>query len=807
MARNEGFKYWSDQEFVQGFDTNAYLMSQSVMRFDNSADRDSALARTLTSGMLAYDKSTTTLQLYDGSSWVDVAVGTVGVTDHGALTGLSDDDHSQYHNDARGDARYYTQSQVNSSLSGYLPLTGGSLSGDLQFSASSGSSNIEWTGATGPMGLKISPGGTLESALYYRTSPDTWSFENASGDDILTIDIDDQRVGIGTDSPDNKLHVQIGTSAAPASVPTSHMIIADSGETTDSGIAVYSSTTGNGYFRFGDSDSAAQGGFRYEHSADKMYFRTGGTDRGAIDSSGNVGIGTDSPSAELDIKGASNPEIRLQSTDSTDPFLYFGDQVDAVRGGIGMDTSANALQLRGYNNSTRMTIDSSGNVGINDTTPSYTLDVNGTGRFTGTLTLDGDLTGTSNSNFFVGNDSNERILFQESSNRIFFMSNGSYRWYIDNNGDLLPYTNKVDNIGTSSLRVLYFYGSVINIDNEIQVSDGSATDPPFTFSSDGNTGIYRYGSDSLGITCGGVVHRFATDGLHLASGDWFRSYGSTGWYNQTYGGGWNMQDSTWVRVYNNKRVFTGTGLFHNSTSNNQTGYNATFYYDKVNAHFGNTSSARAVNISLHTTYSTDYGFCMSAWSGEANRARFVNRVNNGYVNVNAAGFTTVSAAFTKERIRTARDENGDGLIDVSPADQNRAFELFQQLRPVIYDDAVKSEEGKWLGCDDHETRDLCADAECWNFFNTISREHDCDDNDCAGTNESPCAIYMEHYNKLHFIADEVDEVYPHVVSNRADGTVIGIDHHVLATEHINVTQHLIDAVAELQSRVNQLEGV
>ena len=29
-----------------------------------------------------------------------------GVTDHGALTGLGDDDHPQYHNDARGDARY-----------------------------------------------------------------------------------------------------------------------------------------------------------------------------------------------------------------------------------------------------------------------------------------------------------------------------------------------------------------------------------------------------------------------------------------------------------------------------------------------------------------------------------------------------------------------------------------------------------------------------------------------------------------------------------------------------------------------------
>ena len=32
---------------------------------------------------------------------------TSGVTDHGLLTGLADDDHPQYHNDARGDARYW----------------------------------------------------------------------------------------------------------------------------------------------------------------------------------------------------------------------------------------------------------------------------------------------------------------------------------------------------------------------------------------------------------------------------------------------------------------------------------------------------------------------------------------------------------------------------------------------------------------------------------------------------------------------------------------------------------------------------
>lgn len=38
------------------------------------------------------------------------------VTDHGGLTGLADDDHTQYHTDARGDVRYYTKSQVDTSL-------------------------------------------------------------------------------------------------------------------------------------------------------------------------------------------------------------------------------------------------------------------------------------------------------------------------------------------------------------------------------------------------------------------------------------------------------------------------------------------------------------------------------------------------------------------------------------------------------------------------------------------------------------------------------------------------------------------
>lgn len=41
-----------------------------------------------------------------------------GVTDHGALTGLADDDHPQYHNDTRGDIRYNTKAEITSALAG-----------------------------------------------------------------------------------------------------------------------------------------------------------------------------------------------------------------------------------------------------------------------------------------------------------------------------------------------------------------------------------------------------------------------------------------------------------------------------------------------------------------------------------------------------------------------------------------------------------------------------------------------------------------------------------------------------------------
>lgn len=41
--------------------------------------------------------------------------------------------------------------------------------------------------------------------------------------------------------------------------------------------------------------------------------------------------------------------------------------------------------------------------------------------------------------------------------------------------------------------------------------------------------------------------------------NWFRSTGNTGWHSESYGGGWYMTDSTWIRTYGSKSVYQNTG--------------------------------------------------------------------------------------------------------------------------------------------------------------------------------------------------------------------------------------------------------
>jgi hypothetical protein len=65
---------------------------------------------------------------------------------------------------------------------------------------------------------------------------------------------------------------------------------------------------------------------------------------------------------------------------------------------------------------------------------------------------------------------------------------------------------------------------------------------------------YITGNVGIGTTGSGYKLDVAGD---IIANNWIRTRGTNGWYSESYGGGWYMSDTTWIRAYNNKNIYTG----------------------------------------------------------------------------------------------------------------------------------------------------------------------------------------------------------------------------------------------------------
>jgi hypothetical protein len=314
----------------------------------------------------------------------------------------------------------------------------------------------------------------------------------------FVIDAANNNVGIGTSSP-------VSDARLTVSSPTteSHIFF----QRSNSGVfdTAIGNNGGSTVFR-GGADSSTVAGL---------------TEFMRIDSTGNVGIGTSSPAARLDINtgGSSNTMARFTSNGSYFSYIL----TSGVTSVFSADTSGNnsftvrgaSNQLECYTNgSERMRIDSSGNLGIGETSPSTF------GKLvvkSGTINLVTDTSSQRRISFWSqgnGNSENSYIQVQNdgattNTGEILFATRNSSatlaeRMRIDSSGNLLVGTTSTTNGAKLSVNGVVYMNNTVYVPGVYSLTTGSAAN--VHIASDGtlyrSTSSLKYKTDVQDATHG-----------------------------------------------------------------------------------------------------------------------------------------------------------------------------------------------------------------------------------------------------------------------------------------------------------------
>jgi hypothetical protein len=382
----------------------------------------------------------------------------------------------------------------------------------------------------------------VDYSLNFYTSTDGSTFDKQ-----MTID-DNGNVGIGTTNPIYKL--QLAQSADSNGIEvygyddkfSSHVGL----NVNSGGVGVISGTqdiklqAGGGGYVFLDSEDNVYydvGSSSYDH-----IFRDGaGTTLAVIKGTGNVGIGTTGPASKLHVIGAakmsnSDGSYRVPLTDTElVPKRYVDDNFAPITGGVGsafvqggnsfgdtatLGTNDNYNLAFETNGSTKMTIDSGGNVGIGAVSPEQKLTIVSNSGPAIRMS-----TGITNHGFYLGSaDSNEGIL---SFGADFTQSGGAVNSWIAketstgiirvDNGELNYYTNTGLTPGNTFTPISRF--TILGNGN---VGIGT-TNPSnlLTLYSSGNSNL-RITNDTTNYVNSGMIEMLENDGVWGSNTHGFR---------------------------------------------------------------------------------------------------------------------------------------------------------------------------------------------------------------------------------------------------------------------------------------------
>jgi hypothetical protein len=234
-------------------------------------------------------------------------------------------------------------------------------------------------------------------------------------------------------------------------------------------------------------------------AADTIAFSEGGAEAMRLDSSGNVGIGTASPTVKLQVTTASAAALPASSgtTLSVGTLIRLGSSADAAGniGTIGLATNQMWIQATDQTNlavSYQLLLNpNGGNVGIGTASPAYKLDV------AGAISTNNNLTFTGTGNRITGDFSNatfaNRVALQTST------TNGNTSVNVLPNGtSVISAVNVFNNSDPTNAGIAGIVAT--NTDGRLQAGiTGTGTYLPLTFYTNGSERVRIDTSGNVGI--------------------------------------------------------------------------------------------------------------------------------------------------------------------------------------------------------------------------------------------------------------------------------------------------------------------
>jgi hypothetical protein len=256
------------------------------------------------------------------------------------------------------------------------------------------------------VGLHVGSGKVLKVGGHIDTDASTALTLKTVGTTAVTIDTS-QNVGVGTASPSAKLDVR--TSAAGSY-----------------GAVIYNtSATGQGL--------TVRGGSTSSQDAFNVQTYDGGASLLAVQAGGNVGIGTSSPDAKLELTIGDNGGINIEQSGSGQTgYLTFRDSDGGLDGRVSYDHSNNSMRFSTATTE-RMRIDTSGNLLVGNTSiPGGNVKIYAKGASGDQFKLDNG--GEQYTQMFFANNGTTKadMYFENSTTRFYIRCNGSGGVYLTN---------------------------------------------------------------------------------------------------------------------------------------------------------------------------------------------------------------------------------------------------------------------------------------------------------------------------------------------------------------------------------------